>query len=58
MQERIAELEREQGKLVVGQYTIRPSKGGFYIEQEGGEGMECKADSLEAMITQFYAENF
>lgn len=50
-------------RLEVGQYTIRPmtsydGKPAFWIEHESGEGMQCSYDSLEACITQFYAENF
>lgn len=58
LQARIAATKREQSELVVGQYTIRHQGDGFYIEHESGEGMACKTDALEAVITQFYAENF
>lgn len=43
----------------IGQYTISPfAGGGFWIGHEGGEGMQVKADSLEALFTQFWADYF
>lgn len=46
-------------KIEVGQYEIRKLRdGSFWIEHETGEGMQVKADSLEALITQYYADNF
>lgn len=57
--ERAAMIHYSGQHLVVGQYTIRPAhRGGYWIEHESGEGMQCSADSFEALITQFYADNF
>lgn len=43
----------------VGQYEIRELRDGtFYIEHSSGEGMQVRQDKLEALITQFYADNF
>jgi hypothetical protein len=37
---------------------MKPTDGTFYIEHESGEGMQVGRDKLEALITQFYADNF
>lgn len=43
----------------VGQYEIRElNDGSFWIEHNSGEGMQIKKDTLEALITQWYTDNF
>lgn len=58
--ERIGDFIQGTGeKITIGQYEIRKlSDGSYWIEHESGEGMQVKADSLEACITQFYADYF
>lgn len=58
--QRISDFVKGNGnKITVGQYEIRElSDGSFYIEHESGEGTQVNRDSLEALITQFYADYF
>ena len=46
--------------IQIGKYSITCLPNGkFWIEiAEDGEGMECSAEALEAVIALFYAKNF
>lgn len=57
---RVADFIKGIGENIqIGHYEIRKlSDGSFFIEHDSGEGGQFSADSLEAAITQFYADNF
>ena len=45
--------------IIIGKYSITSLPNGkFWIETDGGEGMECSTVALEAVIALFYQENF
>jgi hypothetical protein len=58
--QRISDFVKGNGnQITVGQYEIRElSDGSFWIEHDSGEGTQVSEDTMEAMITQFYADVF
>jgi hypothetical protein len=58
--QRISDFVKGTGReITIGQYTIRElADGSFFIEHDSGEGTQVSKDSLEANITQFYADYF
>lgn len=51
-------LEREG--IVIGRYTIKRGvePGKVWIEHESGEGGDFPEESLEALLHEFYCDNF
>lgn len=56
--ERRAEV-RPNGRLVVGEFTIRPyGDGDYWISREDGEGMQVTGETFGKLIGDFYRANF
>ena len=45
--------------LTIGDFTIKPYQhGGFWMENELGEGMQVREELLERALREFWHENF
>ena len=53
-------MEQQLHGLKLGQYTIEDHgyPGKLFIRQAGGEGMEVSTEALDALIGEYYADNF
>ena len=61
LEKRVGEVEESvhgYWSIHVGQYEIRQREHDYWIAHESGEGMGVSKDKFEALITQFYADNF
>ncbi len=48
-----------EGQIIIGEYVIAECEhGGVWISRLDGEGGRFDADRLEAVIADFYEENF
>jgi hypothetical protein len=51
--------DRELGRISVGEFTLlERSNGRFWIERQGGEGMEISAKEAEKMLADHWKEHF